>query len=331
MSKIREELLEATDISQKDNESSQDFGARLMRAVANLDDKIWNKLSDEAVDWYNKSCDEGKALPFPDEKLAKEEAPRRRGRAAESEKEETPASKPYKPAVGDEVTITTNRGKTNTGKIVEIGDESIVIEVAGEGGEVEELEYTRSRLESIVPVKTKEEEPAKSSRRKPADEEQEEPQGAPKLEVGQTVEVTLKRNDKVYSGELLEFDDAEGTLVLAIGDDEREFTRDQLKLLRITKEAPTRSRSKPSADDKPAGKEDHEDGKRSRRSRSDGKPGLGVRVAQLFAEDMKIELPALLKALSKEDYEFKEASVKMRLSDCQVVAAALKEAGKLRA
>lgn len=78
MSKIEQELLEATGLKAKKNEDRQVYLVRLMRAVAKLEDSVWEGLSTEAQEWNNGAAENHKAGAavddFPDAELA-EEAP----------------------------------------------------------------------------------------------------------------------------------------------------------------------------------------------------------------------------------------------------------------
>lgn len=84
----------------------------------------------------------------------------------EDEAEDGPAG----PKVGDDVTVVTKRGKEITGKIVEIDDEIIVLDVDGK-----EEEFDQSRIETIKAVAAKAE-PKASGRRgakaEPKDEDE---------------------------------------------------------------------------------------------------------------------------------------------------------------
>ena len=99
------------------------------------------------------------------------------------------ASKPAKeeddgPGVGDQVMLTTARGKEVTGKILEMDDEVVVLET--DDGEEE---FTRERVKSLTPVKASktapakkavEEAPAKPSRRAAKDDADDETPAKPK-------------------------------------------------------------------------------------------------------------------------------------------------------
>ena len=83
-------------------------------------------------------------------------------KAAETADDE-PAEPEIKP--GTDVTLTTKRGKTVTGKIVEMDDEVIVLDVDGK-----EEEFNRDRVENIKPVAVAAKTEAKSTSRRGADE-----------------------------------------------------------------------------------------------------------------------------------------------------------------
>ena len=62
MSAVREELLEATGIKPKKNESEQALMKRVMKKIdADTDETIWSDLSEAAQTWYNDSVDASKS------------------------------------------------------------------------------------------------------------------------------------------------------------------------------------------------------------------------------------------------------------------------------
>ena len=77
----------------------------------------------------------------------------------EAPKEEAKAEKSAEPKVGDVVTVLTKRGKEETGTIVELDAEVVVLDVVGE-----EKEFQISRVESITVSKAKEDNGSKTTR-----------------------------------------------------------------------------------------------------------------------------------------------------------------------
>ena len=107
MSKIQQELAAATGVNLARGESITDvpYMKRLIKAVADLSDAAWNKVSKPAQGWYNDAADmanKKKDIPgFPDIEVEEEPAPTRRRRAAEDDEPAGVAS--YTPKKGDEV------------------------------------------------------------------------------------------------------------------------------------------------------------------------------------------------------------------------------------
>ena len=88
--------------------------------------------------------------------------------AAAAAKEEAVADEPAEPEIepGVNVTLTTKRGKVVTGKIVEMDDEVIVLDVDGK-----EEEFNRDRVETVKPVGGKVKEEAKATSRRGASDQ----------------------------------------------------------------------------------------------------------------------------------------------------------------
>lgn len=302
MSKIQAELLKATDLSTKRGEDRQDFLARLMKGVAELSDKSWEGLSQKAQDWFNDAADaknaKAKTLPdFPDME-AEEEAPAKSSRRGAA-KEEAPA----KPKVGVVAKITTKRGKSSTGTIVEIDDDVVVIK----HGDGTEEEFDRTRVESIEVAGDGKE------------EAQDEPEG-PSFKVGSEVTVLTKRGKSV-TGKIVEMDDE--LLVLDVDGKDEEFNRDRIESVTPVggkskkadkEEAPAKSsrRGASKDDDKDAGEGDGE------KKRSSNAPGVsvGTRIKEIIADDLEATEADIAKILKKEGIEFRENTLKLNYVDC---------------
>lgn len=176
---VNAEILKAADVQPKRNEDRQVFLQRVVRAVADLDDKAWEGLSSDAQDWYNEAADQMNAkktiteMPgFEDEakeETKKEEAAPARRRGAEP-KEEAKAKEPEPeladPKVGDTVKLKTKRGEEFEGKVTEIDEDEIVLDVDGE-----DEAFRRSKVESISIVGGKKAEKPKAEPKEDAKKE----------------------------------------------------------------------------------------------------------------------------------------------------------------
>jgi ribosome maturation factor RimP len=311
MSKIQAELLKATDLSTKRGEDRQDFLARLMKGVADLNDKQWDGLSQEAQDWFNDAADaknaKAKTLPdFPDlesaEEPEEEKKPSRRGAA----KEEAPA----KPKVGVVAKITTKRGKTSTGTIVEIDDEVVVIK----HGDGNEEEFDRARVESI--------EVAGGGKEEAQDEPAE-----PSFKVGSTVTVVTKRG-KTYTGKIVEMDDE--LLVLDVDGKDEELSRDRIESIKAAGgSSKTADKDEPKSSRRGAAKADDKDDAKDEgeKKRSTNAPGVsvGTRIKEIIADDLEATEADIAKILKKEGIEFRENTLKLNYVDCHKFIEILKK------
>lgn len=304
-SEIEKELLEATDLGTKRGEDRQDFIARLMKGVAALDDKAWDGLSKPAQEWFNDAADfrndkanAGKDLPdFPD--LPKPETGGRR-RAAEPEAKEERLTK-----VGDTATVLTKRGKSTTGKVVELDEKIIVLNVEGEG----ELEFSMDRVESI----TVNHGTSGQAAEEPADP----------VAVGASVVLKTKRGKEV-AGKIVELTD--DLIVLDVDGKEEEFSRERVESITPTGAA------KPAAGSSRRGSAAAEPEVKEKPTRSSNPAGVSVgqRIRELMAEDTSITQEAVGKILTKEKLEFKETSLKMNYGDNAKFLDCLKAAGQLK-
>jgi len=307
MSKIQAELLKATDLSTKRGEDRQDFLARLMKGVAELSDKSWEGLSQKAQDWFNDAADaknaKAKTLPdFPDmEAEAEEEAPAKSSRRGAA-KEEAPA----KPKVGVVAKITTKRGKSSTGTIVEIDDDVVVIK----HGDGTEEEFDRTRVESIEVAGDGKE------------EAQDEPEG-PSFKVGSEVTVLTKRGKSV-TGKIVEMDDE--LLVLDVDGKDEEFNRDRIESITIVggkvkgtkiekEEAPAKSSRRSAAKDDAGDDKGDDAGEKKRSSNAPG-VSVGTRIKEIIADDLEATEADIAKILKKEGIEFRENTLKLNYVDC---------------
>ena len=322
MSKIQAELLKATDLSTKRGEEHQDFLVRLMKGVSELSDKGWDGLSQAAQDWFNDAADaknaKAKVLPdFPDaetEEAAEEEKPKTRRGAAKEE-----AEAPAKPKVGVVAKITTKRGKSSTGTIVELDDDVVVIK----HGDGSEEEFSRDRVESI--------EVASTGKAAKAEEPEE-----PVIKVGVEVTLTTKRGKEV-TGKIVEIDDE--VVVLDVDGKDEEFSRDRVETIKPVKAAKTKKEEPADDEEKPktrrgAAKDEPTDDKgddKPKRSSNAAGVSVGTRIKELIAEDFEATEEEIGKILKKEGIEFRDNTLKLQFTDCHKFVEILKKAKKLKA
>lgn len=329
MSKIQQELCELLEISErkqpKEGDDRQDFLAKIVKEVADLSDKEWDELTPEAQDWYNEAADaknaNAKALPdFPDFKAPEPEktSTRRRGGA------KAEAEAPAEPKVGVVAKVTTKRGKSMTGTIVEIDDEVVVLKL----GNGDEEEFDRSRVESIEVASTGK----GKAKDEDEDEDGDETPAGPK--VGDLVNLTTKRG-KMVEGKVVELDDE--VVVIETADGEEEFNRDRVESIivkggKVAKgkakdedadEGKSRRRSA-KADEKP------EEGKRTKSTNPAG-VSVGQRIRELILDDIDADEATIAKALKKEGLEFRENTLKLNYSDAHKFLTLLKERKMLKA
>ena len=163
MSKILDTLVAATKLKKARGQDDAEYIEDLIVAVGELNDAAWDKLSTEAQDWFNDAADSknsGKAIPaFPD--AEPEEKPAARPARGSKAKEPAEEAKPARgskakaapepeedstiPEVGDQVIVTTKRGKVVEGELIEVDGDIAVVLVDGE-----EQEFQKDRVESIV-------------------------------------------------------------------------------------------------------------------------------------------------------------------------------------
>jgi hypothetical protein len=314
MSKIKAELVEATELSTKRGESVQEFLARLVKAVAELSDKEWEKLSQEAQNWFNDAADAKNAkaqnLPdFPDNEEVKEE--KTTGRRS------TKTEESAKPKVGVVAKVTTKRGKTATGKIVELDDKIIVLKM----GDGSEEEFARDRVETIEVA---------------GGEAQDDGPTDPVIEKGVEVKVVTKRGKEV-TGVILEIDDK--VLVLDIGDGkEEEFDPERLASVTPVGKPKTSGRRSAKEDEPTGGRRGSESGPKDEKPAEEGRKrssnasgvSVGTRIKEIIADDFDVTEDEIAKILKKEGIEFRENTLSLNFKDCQKFIEVLKKAKKLK-
>jgi ribosome maturation factor RimP len=331
-SKIEKELSDAADVTAKRGEDRQDYLARLMKAVASLSDKAWEKLSEAAQDWFNDNAEArnkakkaGKSEPdveeFADLEEEEEEKPKTRSRAKDSDDGDEKPAKVEKITGGPKdikkgmtgVTIENKRGKTFEGDVVDMDDEVVVIK-QGDGEEIE------IDLDRIVKVSWTEVPAGKG--KASAKEEDADP-----IKVGAAVTVITKRG-KELTGTIKEITDED--LVLTTDDGEEELSRSRIETITPTKAAKGKTEAK---EEKPAakgkGKEEAEEPAKAKRAVNPEGVSIGQRIKELIADNQDEDEAGIGKLLKKEGIEFKENTLKLNYVDCHKFLAVLKEKGLL--
>jgi hypothetical protein len=306
MSKILKELLAATELKAVRNEDQQDTIKRVMKGVEGLNDKAWEGLSQDAQDWFNSAADalnaKKKVLPyFPDaeESEPEKEEPKASRRGASKE-----ADKPAEPKLKDVVKITTKRGKTETGTVVEIDDEVIVLKY----GNGEEAEFNRDRLESIEVAGGND-----------AGGDDEPDDG---IKVGAEVTVVTKRGKEV-TGKLVEMDDE--FIVLDVDGKDEEFSRDRVESVSPVKgKAKADAKEEPKSSRRGASKEADKPADEKPKRASNGEVSIGTRIKDLIADDLEATEADIAKILKKEGLEFRENTLKLNFVDCHKFLVILK-------
>lgn len=319
MSKIEKELASATGVEPKRGEDRQEYLARLIAGTGKLPDKDWDKLTEEAQEWYNKAADVQNAnsdarkakgdkaslkdLPdFPDlEKETEAEAPRRGSRRSTSSE---PAEETAVMKVGSQVTLTTKRGKTIKGEVVELDKEVVVVKT--DDGE-EEVALDRIDSKTI------------HHGHKAADSDDDGP--ADPIKVGAEVVLKTKRGKEV-SGKIVELDDE--VVVLSVDGKDEEFSRDRVDSITLAKAATTSTRR--GAKSEPASEPE------AKSKRSSNEPGvsIGTRIKDLIAEDLERNEEDIAKILKKEGIDFKENTLKINFSEAHRLIESLRKYKRIK-
>ena len=335
MSKIQKELADATNVNLASGETITEptYLKRLIKAVADLNDKAWGKLSGPAQDWFNTAADlanKKKDIPaFPDA----EEAPARpRRRSSEDDEPVAASTKAYEPVVGDEVTVVTARGKTVVGEVVDPCDKGeLVLKVDGE-----EVGYALDRIESITGPKPKAEDEKPKRRRAAEDDEP----AVVEPEVSDTVEITTKRGKKAL-GNVIEIDDKVVVIKTAAGDED-EYDKDKIESIVVkVKNAGAKSGSTKSESEAPARrsastdagkKETPAEGKQRATKDENGGVSVTLRAREIMCEDPlnPMSLEELIAAMKKEKLSFNDNTVKMCHADCIKMFGLLKASKHLK-
>lgn len=177
MEGIAKELVVATNIPLKAGEDNQLFLGRLVKAVSEVSDDTWDKLSLEAQNWYNNAVDESNAKrPFPElPGMTQAESPARRRVASESKAAETPTQqepstsaeeKTFTYSPGTFLELVTMRGTIYRGTVLEHEGDNLTVKLESGGKEL----FKTSRLAQVKPgePRTKEEKAADKEKPKAA-------------------------------------------------------------------------------------------------------------------------------------------------------------------
>lgn len=310
MSNIQKKLADATEIepSKRANETITDqaYLMRLALGVQKLGDDDWNKLDSAAQDWFNKAADAIEAkrdIPaFPDMPQAEAQATRRRGAAAE------PAATPFtsKDAKkGDTVVVTTKRGRTIQGRVVQADAQGLVLE----DDEGRDVELDHDKIEVITLAGGNAAAPV-----------------VPDVaEVGDTVQVTTKRG-KVVMGNIKELTDKDIVLVDAAGEI-HEFDLDRLDggiTVKVKAAAGGRAPAKtePAAKTTPVA-----EAAKPPRASTAANGGVSVtgRIRELIADDLTSTKEAISAQMKKEGLEFKQATLDLTYGDMHKIIGVLRD------
>lgn len=312
---IRKELTDTANLQPKRGEDDSAFLVRLQKAISeDIDEDAWNGLSPEAQDWNNTAADDITAKrpirPFADEK-AEEPAPstRRRGGASS-----TPAATAFTPKKGDNVLVTTKRGKVVQGVIVDLDDKVVVLNADGEtGDQANDVEVVLEGA-TITPSNTAEAAAIEGKATQAGAGAVEDESKIPP-EVGDTIKVETKRG-KVIMGKIVELEG--DNLVLADSTkEEHELLVSSLKSFEIK----VRAKGNGAADVKKAN--DAAPSKRGtatgggdeadKPKRSSNEPGVSVgnRIRDMLHENPKLTDEQIGAQLTKEKIEFRPPTVKM--------------------
>lgn len=319
------EISEATGLTVKRGQDTQEFLQDLVKGVANLKDPEWDKLSAAAQDWYNAAAsakNKKKAIEmFPDLEQADEEEDKPRRSRRQAEDAEDADVKPML-KVGDVVTVKTKKGTERTGEIVEQDDKVLVIKDGDD-----EFEYKRENLESITAKHGNSDDEDKPRSRRKAAEEDDEP-AVPELKKGSKVVAVTKRG-KTIEGVVEKISDAE----VSIDDGNEIWDFDIDRLESLTPAGGGKAAKTEEAEDKPRGrssaKKDEEPAAERKRA-SNGDVSVGQRIRELIAEDFDISQEDLIKQLKKEKLEFKDNTVSLNYKECLKFIDILRKAKKLK-
>lgn len=332
MSAIQAAIKEATDVSPKRGEDRQDYLARALKAIAELNDAQWDELDKATQDWFNAAADaknaKAKTLPdFPDaeEEQAEEKTTRRSTRASKDDADDDKPKAggnveidPAKLKKGMVVKIVTKRGKEVSGHVADIDDEVVVVKMGN--GDEEEVSIDRIDTCHTLAEATESKRKGKAD----ADDEVEDP-----IKVGARVMVTTKRGKEI-TGKIVEMDDE--VIVLKTDDGEEELDRGRVESIKpLDTESKGKSEEKTSSrrsSSKDKGDDDKAEGK-TKRASNDG-VSVGTRIKELIAADLEATEADIAAKLKKEGLEFRENTLKLNYTDAHKFIEILRKAKLLK-
>ncbi len=308
-SKIISELVAASGVDIDADGNYADVVTVIADAISELPDDKWNALSDDAADYYNDvstALNKKKPVPAPSDWEEPKAATRGRAkRGADAEQ--------WEPKVGAVVKLTNTRDQDFIGEILEMDDDTIVLEVGGE-----EKEFARKRVKSVGPAKAPDAEVSKT------------PEVVSEPKVGATVTVTNSR-DVSYTGKVVEMDD--DTIVLEVDGQEKEFIRKKLKACVVAGAKSDAKQPRASkAEDKDDGKSGTKsDAKQPRASKADnGGVSVTGRMRQLICDDFDLKVEDVAKQMTKEGLVFRDNTLALTFAETHKIIACLRDAGKLK-
>lgn len=305
-SKIISELVAASGVDTDADGHYAEVMPKIADAISELPDDKWNALSDDAADYYNDvSTALNKKKPVPAPSDWEEPKATTRGRAKRGADAEQ-----WEPKVGAVVKLTNTRDQDFIGEILEMDDDTIVMDVAGA-----EKEFARKRVKSVGPAKAPDAEVSKT------------PEVVSEPKVGATVTVTNSR-DVSYTGKVVEMDD--DAIVLEVDGQEKEFIRKKLKACTVAGGAKGKESTK--SEDKDDGKSSTKsDAKQPRASKADnGGVSVTGRMRQLICADFDLKVEDVAKQLAKEGLVFRENTLALTFAETHKIIACLRDAGKLK-
>lgn len=303
MSAIRKELMDAAKMDPKRGEDDATFLIRLQKAISEeIDEATWAGLSEKAQDWNNDAADAitaGKSIPpFPDETAAAPAPAPSRRRGATAEPEQTVA---YDPKKGDEVEVTTKRGKLVAGFIVELDAEVIVLNPEANGPEAKDIE---------LPLPGSVVKPMVGAGLTKAAVDPKEPE---EPEIGDTVAVITAR-DKNIVGLVVELS-AETMVLKDSTGEEHELGINRLKSVLVKGKpaaapAPAASGRRGAAAPAPAPAA----GEKAKRASNPAGVSVGQRINEMVIDNPAMKVEEIGAALKKEGLEFRDNTLGMTFS-----------------
>lgn len=312
---IRKELTDAAKLTPKRGEVDATFLIRLQKAISeDITEDEWNALSPEAQDWNNQAADDitkkHPIQPFADEK-EEEPAPSTRRRGATAS---TPAATAFTPKLGDNVLVTTKRGKVVQGIIVDMDPDSIVLNADGDKGDQANDVEVALEGATITPSNTAEAAAIEGQAAQAGAGAVEDESRIPP-EVGDSIKVETARG-KTVIGKIIELNGDDLVLKDSTGE-EHEMLVSKLKSFEIKSRGKGNGVAdvKKANDDAPTKRGSATGGgdEADKPKRSSNEPGVSVgnRIRDMLFENPKLTDEQIGAQLTKEKIEFRPPTVKM--------------------